>query len=313
MIEISQIKKAYHRIRKYVHHTPLLTNKDIDNYVGAKIFFKCENFQPTGSFKIRGVTNVIQQLKNRELQNGLATVSSGNHGAALSLTAKRKLTTATVVMPSNTPKIKIENVKRYGGNIFWCEPNQSSREKVLKDIVTSEKSTIIHPYNDERIIAGQATVALEMIKDQPDLDCIISPVSGGGLLSGTLSYAKKVKPHIEIFGAEPIEANDTFISLERGKIIPNKTTNTICDGLRAQVGTITYPIIAKFVEEIITVSDCEVIFAMRMIWDRLKVIIEPSCSITLAALIKSKSKFRNKKVGLILSGGNVDLDHLPWK
>jgi len=313
MIEINQIKSAYKRIQKYVYRTPLLINKEIDDYVGAEIFFKCENFQPTGSFKIRGVTNAIQQLKNRDLQNGLATVSSGNHGAALSLAAKRKLTNATVVMPSNTPKVKIENVKRYGGNIFWCEPNQNSREKVLKDIVTSDRSTIIHPYNDEKIIAGQATVALEMIQDQPNLDCIISPVSGGGLLSGTLSYTKKEKPHIEIFGAEPDEANDTFVSLEKGKIIPNKTTNTICDGLRAQIGTLTYPIIAKFVDEIITVSDSEVIFAMRMIWERLKVIIEPSCSITLAALIKSKSKFRNKKVGLIMSGGNVDLDHLPWK
>ena len=217
-----------------------------------------------------------------------------------------------VVMPHNTPKIKVENVKRNGGEIVWCETSQESREGVLEDLVKKNGSEVIHPYNDERIIAGQGTCAKELIEDCPDLDIIVSPVSGGGLIGGTLIMANEIEEKIEVYGAEPSEADDAFRSLVAGKIIPNKTINTICDGLRAQIGALNFPILKEFVSEIITITEEEVIDAMRMVWERMKLIVEPSCSITLAAVLKRKAQFSNKRIGLILSGGNVDLNRLPW-
>jgi len=215
-------------------------------------------------------------------------------------------------MPHNTPKIKVKNVERNGGEVIWCEPDQNSREIVLKDLVDETASTVVHPYNDERIVMGQGTAAKEFIEDQPDLDAIISPVSGGGLLSGTLISAKSMNPKIKVYGAEPLEADDTFLSLKKGEIVPNKTINTICDGLRAQIGTITFPIIQSHVQGVITLTENEIIESMKMIWERMKIIVEPSCSITLSAVLKSKELFLGKKVGLIISGGNVDLEKLPW-
>jgi threonine dehydratase len=215
-------------------------------------------------------------------------------------------------MPDNTPKVKIANVQRYGGEIIFCEPNIKARENVLKKMVQETGSTIVHPYNDERIIAGQGTACKELMESIPDLDVIISPVSGGGLLAGTLLAAKSVNPKIKVYGAEPKNADDTYRSIKSKKIVPNITTNTIADGLRAQVGTITFPIIQKYVDGIILVSEEMIIQSMRMIWQRLKIVIEPSCSIVLAALLINNDQFHNKKVGLILTGGNVDLDTLPW-
>ena len=219
---------------------------------------------------------------------------------------------ATVVMPSNTPGIKVENVKRNGGDIVWCEPHQVSRENTLVELVNSTGAVIIHPYNDERIVAGQGTAALELLEDHPDLDSIITPLSGGGLLSGTLCSAKRINPRIRVIGAEPREADDAFRSWKLGIFVPIETTNTICDGLRAQIGTITFPIIQEYVDDIITVSEDDIIAAMRLVWERMKIMIEPSSSITLEAVLNQKKQFKNSKVGLILSGGNVDLDHLPW-
>ena len=312
MVTFNEIKEAHKRILPYIHRTPILTNRSLNLLSNSKLYFKCENFQRTGSFKIRGATNAVELLSQDKINRGIATASSGNHGAALSMAVKRRGGRVTVVMPSNTPKIKVENVKRNGGNIIWCAPNQNSREKTLNELVNKNGSIIIHPYNDKRIVTGQATAGLEFLEDQPDLDCIIAPLSGGGLLSGTLSSVKKMKSSIKVFGAEPEEADDAFRSLELGKIVKNDTTNTICDGLRAQIGTITFPIIKNYVDGIITVSEDDIKDAMRMIWERMKIIIEPSCSITLAAVLKQKSKFKNLKIGLILSGGNVDLDQLPW-
>ena len=217
-----------------------------------------------------------------------------------------------VVMPHNTPKIKVKNVERNGGEVIWCEPDQTSREEVLKDLVIKTGSTVVHPYNDERIVMGQGTAGKELIEDHPDLDVIVSPVSGGGLLSGTLLSAQGINPKIKVYGAEPLEADDTFLSLQKGEIVPNKTINTICDGLRAQIGTITFPIIQSYVEEVITLTEEEIIESMKMIWERMKIVVEPSCSITLAAVLKSSDRFAGKKVGLIISGGNVDLERLPW-
>ncbi len=312
MPTIIQIQEAHDRIKPFIHRTTVLTNSSLNKLVNAELYFKCENFQKAGSFKMRGATNSVLLLSQEEINHGIVTASSGNHGAALSMAVSNRGGKTKVVMPKNTSKIKVENVKRNGGDIIWCDPFQASRDLVLKEVLDETGATLIHPYNDKRIIAGQGTAVKELLEDYPDLEVIISPVSGGGLLGGTLSYVKETNPNILVFGAEPEEADDAYRSLNTGIIQPNKTTNTICDGLRAQIGTITFPIIKEKVDGIITVTEKEIINAMRMIWERLKIIVEPSCSITLASLINKKEIFKNKKVGLIMSGGNVDLNSLPW-
>ena len=312
MVTYNDIEKAHQRISEHIHNTPILTSNSLDNELGSNLFFKCENFQKTGSFKIRGATNSILQLNDTEIKNGIITTSSGNHGAAVAFIADKIGTSSKIIMPNNTPKNKIENVQRYGGEIFYCEPNIKSREDTLEKMIQKSGGSIIHPYNDEKIIAGQGTAAKELIEKVPDLDAIICPVSGGGLLSGTLLAAKNLKPDIKVFGAEPENADDTYRSILNNKIMSNKTTDTIADGLRAQVGTITFPIIKENVDKILLVSEEMIISSMYMIWQRLKIIIEPSCSIVLAALMLNSKKFLNKKVGLILTGGNYDLKEIPW-
>ena len=288
MVTLKDIVDAHNRISPFIHRTPVLTNKSLNELSGAELYFKCENFQKAGSFKIRGATNTVELLNQDELDKGIATTSSGNHGAALSMAVSRRNGTTKVVMPHNTPKIKVRNVERNGGEVIWCEPDQTSRENVLKDLVTKTGSTVVHPYNDERIVMGQGTAGKELIEDCPDLDAIISPVSGGGLLSGTLISAQGMNPRIKVYGAEPLEADDTFLSLKKGQIVPNKSVNTICDGLRAQIGTITFPIIQSYVQEVITLTEEEIIESMKMIWERMKIVVEPSCSITLSAVLKSR-------------------------
>ena len=312
MVTLKDIEAAHERIRPLIHRTPVFTNSSLNKLSGAELYFKCDNFQKAGSFKIRGATNTVEQLTIEELSRGVATTSSGNHGAALSMAVTRRGGKTKVVMPNNTPEIKINNVERNGGEVVWCEPEQESRESVLKDLIEETGAVVVHPYNDERIMAGQGTCAKELLEDHPELDVIISPVSGGGLLSGTLLSSKPLKDDIQVFGAEPAEADDAYRSLKLGKIVPNETINTICDGLRAQIGGLTFPVISDLVDDIITVTEEEIIDSMRMIWERLKMIVEPSSSITLGAVLKNKDKFNGKKVGLIISGGNVDLDHLPW-
>ncbi|OUV01433.1 MAG: serine dehydratase [bacterium TMED80] len=312
MVTYNDIEKAHQIISDHIHNTPILTSDSLDNELGSNLFFKCENFQKTGSFKIRGATNSILQLNDTEIKNGIITTSSGNHGAAVAFIADKIGTSSKIIMPNNTPKNKIENVQRYGGEIFYCEPNIKSREDTLEKMVQKSGGSIIHPYNDEKIIAGQGTAAKELIEKVPDLDAIICPVSGGGLLSGTLLAAKNLKPGIKVFGAEPENADDTYRSILNNKIMSNETTDTIADGLRAQVGTVTFPIIKENVDKILLVSEEMIISSMYMIWQRLKIIIEPSCSIVLAALMLNSNKFLNKKVGLILTGGNYDLKQIPW-
>jgi len=312
MVTLKDIEAAHERIRPHIHRTPVFTNNSLNELSGAELYFKCDNFQKAGSFKIRGATNTVEQLTIEELNRGVATTSSGNHGAALSMAVTRRGGKTKVVMPNNTPKIKINNVERNGGEVVWCEPEQESRESVLKELIEKTGAVVVHPYNDERIMAGQGTCAKELLEDHPELDVIVSPVSGGGLLSGTLLSSKALNTDIQVFGAEPAEADDAYRSLKLGKIVPNETINTICDGLRAQIGGLTFPVISDLVDDIITVTEEEIIDSMRMIWERLKMIVEPSSSITLGAVLKNKDKFNGKKVGLIISGGNVDLDHLPW-
>ena len=312
MVTLKEIELAHDRIRSFIHRTPILTNKSLNELSGASIYFKCENFQKVGSFKIRGATNTVEQLSQAEIDKGVVTTSSGNHGAALSMAVTRRGGRTKVVMPNNTPKIKVNNVERNGGEVIWCEPEQSSRESVLADLVEQTGAIVVHPYNHERIVAGQGTCAKELMEDEPNLDMIVCPVSGGGLLSGTLLAAKGMKPEIMVYGAEPSEADDAYRSLQKGEIVANETIDTICDGLRAQIGDVTFPIIQNYVDGIITVTETEIIEAMKMVWDRMKIIVEPSSVVTLGALLKSKNKFSGKKVGLILSGGNVDLNQLPW-
>ncbi len=312
MIKIEEIKKAHNRIMPYIHRTPVLTNRSLNEICGAELYFKCENFQKAGSFKIRGAINAVMLLDDNCINKGLVTVSSGNHGAALAMAAQLRDGKTHVIMPKNTPNVKVQNVTRYGAKIIWCEANLQSREKTLKNIIGESGLTLVHPYNDINIISGQGTVAKEFFEEVPELDIIISSVSGGGLISGTLIFSKEISSKICVYGAEPEEADDAFKSLKKGTIQSNKTTNTICDGLRAQLGEICFPIIKKHVDEIITVSEKEIVESMLMIWERIKIIVEPSCAITLAAILKRKDKIKGKKVGLILSGGNVDLTQLPW-
>ena len=312
MLTLKDIELAHERIRPFIHRTPILTNSSINELVGANLFFKCENFQKAGSFKIRGATNTVELLSESELKRGVATTSSGNHGAALSMAVTRRGGETRVVMPTNTPKIKVNNVMRNGGEVVWCEPDQKFRESVLREVVNETGATVVHPYNDERIMAGQGTCAKEMLEDIPTLDIIVSPVSGGGLLSGTLVASKNMKNSIKVFGAEPDEADDAFQSLKHGKIIPNKTINTVCDGLRAEIGSKTFPVIQDLVDGIETVSEKDILESLRMIWERMKIIVEPSCSISLAMVIKNSNLFKNKNVGLIMSGGNVNLNSLLW-
>jgi len=312
MVTLKDIQSAHARISPFIHRTPILTNTSLDELTGAKLFFKCENFQKAGSFKIRGATNAVELLSDDDFNRGVATTSSGNHGAALSMAVSRRGGTTKVVMPHNTPKIKVNNVERNGGEVVWCEPDQKFRESVLKDVVDETGATIVHPYNDERIMAGQGTCAKELLEDVENLHSIVSPVSGGGLLSGSLLAAKNMDSAIRVYGAEPEEADDAYRSLKLGKIVPNKTINTICDGLRAQIGTKTFPVIQSLVDDIIPVSEEDIINALRMIWERLKIIVEPSCSIALAMVINNKDLFKDQNVGLIMSGGNIDLKKLPW-
>ena len=312
MVSLKDIESAHERIRPFVHRTPVLTNASLNKETAANLYFKCENFQKAGSFKIRGASNAVELLSDEEFKRGVATTSSGNHGAALSMAVTRRGGKTKVVMPQNTPKIKVNNVERNGGEVVWCEPDQKYRESVLKDVVDETGATVVHPYNDERIMAGQGTCAKELLEDVPDLDSIVSPVSGGGLLSGSLLAAKNMKSSITVYGAEPEEADDAYQSLKLGRIVPNKTINTICDGLRAQIGSKTFPVIQNLVDDIIPIAEEDIINSLRMIWERLKIIVEPSCSIALALIIKNKQLFKGRNVGLIMSGGNLDLDNLPW-
>ncbi len=310
MITVDDIKKAHIRIEPYIKMTPVMRSASLNQLSHAELYFKCENFQKAGSFKIRGASNAVLQLSKKDLSKGVVTASSGNHGAALSLIVKQLGGVVKVVMPNNTPRIKVKNVQRNGGKVIWCKPNQDSRDKTLAKLMEDTGSVLVHPYDDKRIITGQGTTALELLSKCPDLEIIIVPISGGGLLAGTLSYLKN--KNIKVYGAEPAMASDAFRSLESGKIEKNKSTNTICDALRAQIGKVTFPIISKYVDGIITVSEEDIIYTMKLIWERLKIIVEPSCSIVLASVLKDKSSFKGKKIGLILSGGNVDLDQLPW-
>jgi len=309
---IEDIRRAAERIKPHINRTPVLTCESLDRMAGCKLFFKAENFQKVGAFKFRGATNAIFSLTDEEVGRGVATHSSGNHAAALALAAARRGTRAYIVMPENTPEIKTKAVAGYGGEITFCKPTLQAREEGLAAVVQKTGAVFIHPYNDPRVIAGQGTAALELFNDVPDLDMVIGPVGGGGLMSGTALTVSAVSPRTSIFGAEPKGADDAYRSLQAGRIIPSENPQTIADGLLTSLGSLTFPILHRHLERIVTVSEGAIVQAMRHVWERMKIIIEPSAAVPLAAVLEGEWNQTGKRIGVILSGGNVNLDQLPW-
>ncbi len=306
------ITDAHERIKNQIHRTPILSSSSINNITGCELYFKCENFQKVGAFKFRGASNAVLSLNKEELQRGVATHSSGNHAAALALAAKMKNVPAYIVMPRTAPQIKKIAVQGYGAKIIFCEPTLQAREETLAKVVEETSATFIHPYNNYSVIAGQATCAKEIIEENADLDFIIPPVGGGGLASGTCLSAKYFTNKTKVIGAEPLGADDAFRSLRDKTIYPSASPKTICDGLLTSLGEKTYGILSRDMYEILTATEKSIVDAMRLIWERMKIIVEPSSAVTLAVVMENKEKFARKKIALILSGGNVDLTKLPW-
>jgi threonine dehydratase len=307
-----ELQKAHKRISPYTHNTPVLTSTLLNEISEANLFFKCENFQKMGAFKMRGALNAILQLTDAQKAKGVVTHSSGNFAQAVALSAKILGIKAFIVMPKNAPKVKKDAVLGYGGIIIESDSTPIARELKAEVVVKEKGATFIHPSNDIPVIISQGTAALELFENQPDIEKIIAPVGGGGLLSGTALAAHFFGNNCTVYAGEPMEADDAFRSLKSGKIESNVTTNTVADGLRTQLGSNTFPIIQKYVSEIICVSEEEIIEAMKLLWERLKIVVEPSSAVAFAAVLKRKDIFKNKKVGIILSGGNVDLTNLPF-
>lgn len=307
------IISVHDKIKSQIHRTPILTSVSINSIAGCQVFFKCENMQKVGAFKFRGASSAVMFLTDDELKKGVATHSSGNHAAALALAAKMKNASAYIVMPRTAPQIKKIAVEGYGAKIVFSEPTLKSREETLEKVVEKTGAVFVHPFNNYSIIAGQATAAKEIFEEVDSPDYLITPVGGGGLLSGSSLSAKYFSPSTKVIGAEPKGADDAFRSIRDNKIYPSENPKTICDGLLTSLGEYTFNIIKENVERIITVDEDTIITAMRMIWERMKIIVEPSSAITLAVILANKDFFRGKKIAVILSGGNVDLNNLPWK
>jgi len=304
--------QVHERVKPYIHRTPVLTSELINEMVHANVYFKCENFQKMGAFKMRGAANAILSLSSEEQAKGVVTHSSGNFAQALSLAAKKIGVKAYIVMPKNAPQVKKNAVRTYKGNIIECDSNPIAREEMAAKVQKETGATFIHPSNDDSVIYGQGTATIELLEDYPDLDYIVSPVGGGGLLAGTALATNYFSKHCKVIGGEPKNADDAYRSLLSGKIEHNDEVNTIADGLRTFLGDRNFPIIKKHVEKIIRVEEEEIIEAMKLIWERMKIIIEPSSAVAFAAVLKNKEDFINKKIGVILSGGNVDVGNLPF-
>lgn len=310
---LQDIQAAADRIRPHAHRTPVLTCAALDRQVGATVFFKCENFQKVGAFKFRGACNAVFSLSEAEAARGVVAHSSGNHAQALALAARLRGIPAYIVMPSNAPAVKKAGVEGYGGRITLCEPNLEARESTQEQVVARTGATVVHPYNDPRVIAGQGTAALELLAEVPGLDVILAPVGGGGLLSGTAIAATELAPGIRVIAGEPEGADDACRSLAAGAIVPSVAPRTIADGLLTSLGTLTFPIIRQRVERIVTVSEPGIVAAMRYVWERMKIVIEPSSAVPVGVLWERKIDLSGLRVGVILSGGNVDLGTLPWQ
>ncbi|MDZ7711815.1 MAG: pyridoxal-phosphate dependent enzyme [Rhodovibrio sp.] len=306
------VARAHERIRPYIHETPVQTSTTMDALSGAELFFKCENFQKAGAFKVRGATNAVFGLSDAQAEKGVATHSSGNHALSLSYAGGRRGIPVHVVMPHSAPKAKKDAVRGYGGQITECEPSTSSREAVFAGVQARTGADFVHPYNDPRIIAGQGTCAKEMLAQIEGLDAVIAPIGGGGMVSGTCLTLSALAPQIEIYAAEPEAADDAYRSFKSGTLIQDDAPQTIADGLKVPMKEYTWHFVRNYVTDILTASEQEIVDAMRLTWQRMKIVMEPSCAVPLAVILKNKDVFAGKRVGVIVTGGNVDLDKLPW-
>lgn len=308
----ADVVAAHERIAPFVHRTPVLTSACLDGLSGASLFFKCENFQKAGAFKARGASNAVFGLSPEQAARGVATHSSGNHGLSLSYAAGRRGIPCTVVMPRTAPQPKKDAVKGYGGRVVECEASTSSREAVFAAVVAETGAEFVHPYNDPRVIAGQATCSRELVEEVERLDAVIAPIGGGGMVSGTCLTLSSIAPSVRIYAAEPEKADDAARSLRAGRIIADDAPDTIADGLKVPLKELTWHFVKNHVSDILTVSEDEIVAAMQLVWKRMKIVIEPSSAVPVAAVLKNPDVFRGKRVGIILTGGNVDLEALPW-
>src|SRR5947207_3585305 len=311
-LDFDSIRAAQDRIRVHVHRTPVLTSRRLDDATGASLFFKCENFQKIGAFKARGATNAVFSLDDATSRRGVATHSSGNHGAAVARAAKLRGIPAHILMPTNSAKVKVRAVESYGTHIVYCEPTEEAREATCVEVISKTGAMLLHSFENEDVIAGQGTAAMELLEDIPNLDLVMCPVGGGGLLSGTAVAAKSMRPKIKVIAAEPANADDAAQSFRAGRRIVTEKKFTIADGLRTNVGEPNFAIIQHHVDDIVTVSEEAIVSAMRTIWETMKIVIEPSAAVPYAASVENKIALEGKRVGIILTGGNVDLDALPW-
>lgn len=314
-IDFDKIRAAHERIRAHIHRTPVLTSERLNEAspAAAGLLFKCENFQKIGAFKARGATNAVFSLDEAIAQRGVATHSSGNHGAALARAAKLRGIPAHIVMPSNSAKVKIRAVESYGAHIVFCDPTEQAREATCADVIKKTGATLIHSFENENVIAGQGTAAVEFLEDIPELDVLMSPVGGGGLLAGTAMAAKSLRPQIKVIAVEPENVDDAAQSFRAGRRIVTEKKFTIADGLRTNVGEPNFAIVQRYVDDIVTVSEEAIVKAMRTIWETMKIVIEPSAAVPYAAILEDRINIAGKRVGIILTGGNVDLDALPWR
>ena len=311
-LDLAAIRAAHERIRPHIHRTPVLTSARFDDASGGSLFFKCENFQKVGAFKARGATNAVLSLDDETARRGVATHSSGNHAAALARAAKLRGIPAHIVMPSNTLKVKVRAVEGYGARIVFCEPNQQAREEACARVIAETGATLVHPFENENVMAGQGTVAVELLEEVPDLDLLLCPVGGGGVLSGTAVAAKSLRPGIKVIATEPAGADDAAQSFHKHELIRQDTKSTIADGLRTDLGQPNFDLIQRYVDDIVTVTEENIVAAMRAIWETLKIVVEPSGAVAYAAILEGKIDCRAKRVGIVITGGNVDLDALPW-
>ena len=311
----SDVQDAYERVKSAVHRTPVITSNQINRLAGRELFFKCENLQKVGAFKFRGACNAVMQLSDEEAANGVVTHSSGNHAQAVALAAAQRGIPAHIVMPDNAPAVKRAAVEAYGARVIPCIPTLQARESTAQEVIQETAATFIHPYDNANVIAGQGTAALEFLEQTEGLDAIITPVGGGGLLSGTAIVTRSALPNSKVFAAEPTGADDAFRSFESGELIPQTGPNTIADGLLTSLGNLTWPIIRDHVDAIFTVDDDSIASAMRLIWERAKIVVEPSGAVPLSAVLSERfqSEFNGNRIGIIISGGNVNLDRLPWQ
>src|SRR5438105_11135236 len=312
-LDLDRIRAAHERIRTHIHRTPVLTSSRLDKASGAHLFFKCENFQKIGAFKARGATNAVFALDAVTARCGVATHSSGNHGAAIARAAKLRGIRAHIVMPSNSAKVKVRAVESYGAHVVFCEPTEKAREEKCADVVAKTGAILIHSFENENVIAGQGTAAVELLEDVSDLNVVMCPVGGGGLLSGTAIAAKSMRPKIKVIAVEPANADDAAQSFRARRRIVTEKKFTIADGLRTNVGEPNFAIIERYVDDVVTVSEDAIVSAMRTIWETMKIVIEPSAAVPYAAIAEYKIDIGGKRAGIILTGGNVDLDALPWK